>query len=338
MKNGLLIYTPNPVNNIFNIGDYIQSLAAKQFFNEIDIYLNRENLNTYNGDKVKVIMNGWFMHSPNNWPPSNDIIPFFISFHLNKLAQKELLSEESIYYLKKYQPIGCRDYNTVNLLIKHGVNAYFSGCLTLSLRLSYINNGNGNKIYFTDAYFNYEKNISTIITSIITLMLKPLTIYRITIKKEGFFSFKTFLKSAYFYSVYSQMFEKKVLINAEYIKHEIYDSFENEDAKFEYADKILKCYSKAKFIVTSRIHCALPCLSMNTPVLYIDNVNDSEVSSCRLDGLKEFFNIIKYNKGKLSYENFTSSRISINTLISNKKVSEGLIENLIKKCNDFAGI
>ena len=30
MKNGLLVYTP--LNGKFNIGDYIQSLAAKQFF------------------------------------------------------------------------------------------------------------------------------------------------------------------------------------------------------------------------------------------------------------------------------------------------------------------
>lgn len=30
MENGLLVYTP--LNGKFNIGDYIQSLAAKQFF------------------------------------------------------------------------------------------------------------------------------------------------------------------------------------------------------------------------------------------------------------------------------------------------------------------
>ncbi len=64
MQNGLLVYTEK--YNIFNIGDYIQSLAAKQFFHKIDVLIDRENLDKYTGEKVKIILNGWFMHSPEN--------------------------------------------------------------------------------------------------------------------------------------------------------------------------------------------------------------------------------------------------------------------------------
>ncbi|MHB9292886.1 hypothetical protein Holit_01999 [Hollandina sp. SP2] len=44
-----------------------------------------------------------------------------------------MLSPAGIKYLKKHEPIGCRDYGTVKLLGKYGINAYFSGCLTLTL-------------------------------------------------------------------------------------------------------------------------------------------------------------------------------------------------------------
>jgi len=164
MKNGLLIYQTNNKSNLFNIGDYIQSLAAMQFYNKkIDVYVNRENLNIYKGEKLKLIMNGWFMHEPKNWPPSNDIDPLFVAFHINKLAEKELLSSKSIDYFKQHEPIGCRDLNTMNMLQKCGVNAYFSGCLTLTLCNSYQSKIKDNSIYFTDPYFVVNKNLFSII-------------------------------------------------------------------------------------------------------------------------------------------------------------------------------
>ena len=51
MKNGLLVYETNHSINIFNIGDYIQSIASAQFFDDkIDCFVNREKLNS-----IKVI-------------------------------------------------------------------------------------------------------------------------------------------------------------------------------------------------------------------------------------------------------------------------------------------
>ena len=44
-----------------------------------------------------------------------------------------MLSPEGIAYLQKHAPIGCRDHYTLQLLQKHQIPAYFSGCLTLSL-------------------------------------------------------------------------------------------------------------------------------------------------------------------------------------------------------------
>ena len=50
-----------------NIGDYIQALASSQYYPQIDGFLDRdEDLKDYNGEPCKMIMNGWYMHNPQN--------------------------------------------------------------------------------------------------------------------------------------------------------------------------------------------------------------------------------------------------------------------------------
>ena len=122
-----------------NIGDYVQALASLQFLPQLDGFVDRETLNTYNGEPCKVIMNGWFMHDCNNWPPSSSINPIFISFHLNVTAYKILEKKENIEYFQKYAPIGCRDTETVAILKRYGIDAFFSGCITLTLGNTYKN-------------------------------------------------------------------------------------------------------------------------------------------------------------------------------------------------------
>ena len=126
-KKAVLSY---PMSN--NLGDYIQSIATKELIGKNLTEVDRENLHIYNGPKVSLIMNGWFMQNSNNWPPSNNIIPFFISFHINPVAKNNLLSKKGIEYFKKHEPIGCRDLYTQSILEKKGIKAYFSGCLTLT--------------------------------------------------------------------------------------------------------------------------------------------------------------------------------------------------------------
>jgi hypothetical protein len=146
---GLLTYSPD-----VNIGDYIQSLAARQFLPKVDVYVDREKLYKYEGEKIKLILNGWFLHNSKNWPPSDLIEPLFISFHLSPLSAKDILDEKGIRYLKKYSPIGCRDVYTKEMLIKHGIDAYYSGCLTLTLCKTYFCGSRNKEILFVDPIFN----------------------------------------------------------------------------------------------------------------------------------------------------------------------------------------
>lgn len=117
--------------NTINLGDDVQTLAAINFLEKknlkAEVFVNREELINYDGPDINLIMNGWFMHDINKFPPSEKITPIFISFHCANLD----LITNNLGYFKKHQPIGCRDTATVQLFQKCGIEAYFTGCLTL---------------------------------------------------------------------------------------------------------------------------------------------------------------------------------------------------------------
>jgi hypothetical protein len=85
-------------------------------------------------ERTWVLCFGWYMHAlfkmRHGFPLHRNLRPIFISFHCNK---RELLTQEAIEYLKRYAPVGCRDWTTVYLLKSIGVPAFFSGCVTTTI-------------------------------------------------------------------------------------------------------------------------------------------------------------------------------------------------------------
>ena len=124
-----------------NIGDDIQSYAAMRFLPSVDYVIDREGMDTFesNGERVKAIMNGWYMYNKSNWPPSESIDPLWVSVHISKNDYfgigERFLDGLGGEYLKYYAPIGARDVSTLELLRKKGIPAYLSGCLTLTFSL-----------------------------------------------------------------------------------------------------------------------------------------------------------------------------------------------------------
>lgn len=336
MKNGILVY--QSTNGIFNIGDYIQSLAAAQFFdNKIDNYINREKLDIFDKEDVKLIMNGWFTSEPDHWPPSSNIHPHFVAFHINSLAKNKILSENGIRYLKKHEPIGCRDEDTTKMLLEKNIKAYFSGCLTLTLGKTYTSDQRNESIYFVDTFSSSKTNISTLLIFIYLFITKWSIIMKIMKKKSGSFSLFSLRKTISFYREYSRHFTDELLLNADYITHEASEnSFPSENEKFEYAKDLINKYSKAKLVITSRIHCALPCLALGTSVIYVDNAQQEESSYCRLNGLRELFNLVTSNNGELNF-GFKKEKGKINQFseIKNKNDYQKLRDKLIDSCNIF---
>lgn len=336
LKYGLLAVNTEK-NEHVNIGDYVQALAARQFLDGEYLFIERERLDQYNGEEVKMIMNGWYMHHPENWPPSPKIIPLFLSFHINVLAKEGLLSSSSIKYLKNHEPIGCRDYNTASMLMDNGIDAYFSGCMTLTLGLKYKSTAKDDTYYFVDAYYDRTMDLASAFRSMKYILKKPFFIKKLSIRMFGSSSVKKLLSAAKFYSIYSKIFTDEILISAFFKTQQdpIYSGKTNKELIDE-AEELINGYAKAKLVVTSRIHCALPCLAIETPVLYVENYNQSEASSCRLNGLRELFNIVLYKNDSLELKfNKSLKKISPSSNIKNSKAYLDLANDLIKKCTSF---
>ncbi|MDR0579335.1 MAG: polysaccharide pyruvyl transferase family protein [Campylobacteraceae bacterium] len=100
------------------------------------LLVNRDDISTYSGEPCCLVMQAWFGHCADTFPLpwSDNIEPVFIGFHLSMLNDtREKFTAEKIYLkMKPFEPIGCRDRNTMRFLQKLGLKAYFSGCMTLT--------------------------------------------------------------------------------------------------------------------------------------------------------------------------------------------------------------
>ncbi len=304
--------------NSDNLGDFIQSLAAKQVLNKAKtLELDRDELHQFKGEKASLIMNGWFMEKPENWPPSKQIDPLFISFHLNPTAEKEMLSKQGIIYFKRHQPIGCRDHHTQKLLSSFGIETYYSACLTLCL--------------------NREDFVSKNTKREGICVISPLE--RLNPKNEevtkGFFmqtlqQIKRPIKRKKFQMAmkrlerFLQNQSEKVYYSSQLIEKKKY----NEKERIEKAKLQLKNIAKAKLVITSRIHTALPAVAFGTPVLFLSDGLDHPNQKSRLDGMEQFFPVIK-TKDLKDWE--TKPNKSLQTHLPYVKHFENLISQFLKE-------
>ena len=263
-----------------NIGDYIQTKAV------IDIVdskktriLDRENLDKYNDDRIKTIINGWFMERPNNWPPSNKIIPLFISFHINPSAQSRLLKKDSLEYFKKHQPIGCRDYYTRDILLENGINAYYSSCVTTSFdRNKYLKKNTKPKGIIVIGAFdrlNPLINTKTLRQLFISTLKYPLKKIVYNLKSSKF---------------NKHLNNQKTIIqrHSQIIKSPIV----SHDKGLKLAEEMLTKIAHSEILITSRIHAALPALAMGLKVVFIDEGLEHDNHKQRLSGLRNYFTCI----------------------------------------------
>nr|WP_299343584.1 polysaccharide pyruvyl transferase family protein [Allomuricauda sp.] len=319
MDYGLLTYEEG--REKYNVGDYVQSLAARQFLPEVDRFLNREKLAEYDGDDIKLIMNGWFTHNHSNWVPANEIDPLFVSFHVNSTAAPFMLNEKGVNYLKKYEPIGCRDKYTAKILKDKGIDAYFTGCLTLTLDNYTVPDSERNdKIYIVDPFYNYPTAEKVFLTPKHTIksVLNGNILRLNKIQKQ--------LK---------RVVDEEVLDKAEYVTQIRPIGKETDEEKFTYAEECLKKYARARLVITSRIHCALPCLAMGTPVIFLNAFN-TFVDTCRFDGIAELFNRIDVKEDGGFSSNFgLDGKITMDTMVTNLGLHHNLAEPLKKKCKVF---
>ena len=82
-----------------------------------------------------------------------------------------------------------------------------------------------------------------------------------------------------------QEYVKSKVLSAHVDTHEnlslYYDSFES---RMQHAEERLKRYQAAKLVITTRLHCCMPCLALGTPVLLLYEGRESE----RYEGLRQY--------------------------------------------------
>jgi hypothetical protein len=226
---GLLSYP-----GVANLGDAIQSLAARRFLPRVDLHVPRELLSQQpEGDgPVRLIANGWFMQNPRFWPPHEAIEVLPISMHFAETdfgrfqrwrprPLDRLLAGAGADYLRAVGPIGARDDFTADQLNKRGIPAYLSGCLTLTLELP---SGTPRDDFL----------IACDLTEVHLAHLKRQTDRRV--------------------------------ISISHTGKPYRDAFAQEAE----ATEVLGLYARAAAVVTTRVHAALPCLAFGTPVLLIE--------------------------------------------------------------------
>jgi hypothetical protein len=259
MHNSHLVHTPFGLlryEESYNLGDEIQSIAARQFLPQVDFLVDRntgqhvpfsESYMETTFNKIKTIYNGWFDGQYCHWPPPANIEPLFVSFHINETDH----STDSLYtfldhkkipfksitsyvdYLKSYEPIGCRDLHTLDLLTKNGISAYFSGCMTLTL---------------SNPFHTRNEEILVIDSHILCKNL------------------------------YEKIIPEHIRKRAIHLSQAVEKPLSHNE-KMDLAQGLLDRIAQAKLVITSRLHTALPCLAFRTPVIFLhDNLNDVRFS------------------------------------------------------------
>ena len=342
MKYHLLSVSKSKKLRVLNIGDYIQALATSKYYPEINGFIDRDvELKSYDGEPTKVIMNGWYMQNSENWPPSEKIHPLFVAFHINSAVREVLTSPESIQYLKRFEPIGCRDTYTLDLLRSKGINAYCSGCMTLTLGKSFLKTQKEESIYIVDPIIKLTFSFSQLLLNGFYFLRHRKEITELG-KKKNLLKKVNFLRKSIaltdYLRTYGKVFDKSILFNAEYIcqEDEYYlKNFDDDFARLKEAERLVMTYSKAGMVITTRIHCALPCLGLETKVIYLSNEDVVESNKCRLGGLKDLFNVLEYRDNKLFPKFEFKSLLSLNNCPENKETWKNLAKSLDERCVDF---
>ena len=309
MKYGVIYYKDTD-----NIGDDIQTYAAYRILPSVDYVIDREHLQEFIPDKkesVKAIANGWFNHDKQNFLFSPYINPLLISMHF---SQNDLITDSGYSFLKGYAkeyleklgPVGCRDHNTEKVLKDFGYKTYFSSCLTLTLDTV----GKKNQKDYICAV-DLKPEVLEHLKSITNSEIKEVTHWLLFDNKTPYDKRLEIIE---------EYTNKSFDDRRKYVKKNASLSF---DQRMKNVEKMLTIYQNAKLVITDRIHVALPCLALNTPVLFIYYDRNAD----RVATFRDFL----VNCTEDEFLKFKSEDLQF----QNKKVYLKYRKELIKKCKEF---
>lgn len=116
-----------------NLGDNAQTIAARLLLERLGVpassiaRVDRDSLPLYDGPPVALVMNGVFYDR--NFPVPATVTPIFIGFCTKSV---ELVARHRDWFIA-HGPVGCRDFATAALMRDAGVDAFVTGCITMTL-------------------------------------------------------------------------------------------------------------------------------------------------------------------------------------------------------------
>jgi hypothetical protein len=221
MKIYTIEYSGRSFDEWANLGDDIQSLVAKKLLPRVDGGVSREALSRATESGV-ISMNGYFLGMC-DWPPADVLEPFFYAFHVTPGSVAKVCSSEGLAYLRRHEPIGCRDRGTMELLRSHGVEAYYSKCITLTLPRREAAPAEG-KVFMVG------------------------------------------LSKCAVKAVPKSLRKRAVVVDQAKLRLPSL----TPGIKETLAQHLLDTYAgTASLVITSKIHCAMPCIAMGIPVVFL---------------------------------------------------------------------
>ena len=290
MKYGVLFNK----NNV-NLGDDIQAYATARFYPSLDYFVDREHIHQFqseNNEPVAVIMNAWYMWEKWHWPPARCIVPHMVGIHY---ADHEL----------SLQPGSPLKYEALEGLGGDYLKAYAPiGC----------------RDYYTMGQMK-DLGIDCYFSGCITLTLPQMPIIKPQKEYICIVDVDAKVRDKLVEILKDSGYELKIMTHTG-------ERDENRtwEQRKEKVEELLTTYRNAKCVITKKLHCSLPCLSQETPVVLIKQMDDD----IRFSPYYEFLHYIKtddFLAGNYDYD-FTNPK-------PNKPDYKPVREALIKSCEDF---
>ena len=278
-----------------NIGDDIQSYAALRFLPKVDYYIEREKLDLFLPNKkeqVVTIMNGWFLHSKLNFPISPYIYPIFVSTHFSSYNSGGIKGE----YINSY---------TKKILNKYGpIGCRDSSTLELLA----------------------ENNVDNYFSGCLTLTISK----NENIKSKNNICIVDVDDSVENYI--REKFNNTKIIKKTHVLNKNKNSKLSYEERFNNVRKLLNVYQESKLVITSRLHCALPCLALGTPVILIYD-EDKLYTKDRLKDYAKILTHISTEKFLLNGEEIIKNGvINPKDYLEIRKNVELIVKNKLKEC------
>ena len=208
--------------NINNLGDQIQILTIDYIYKKMGIdksdviYIDKDALGSYDGEQVILPVSMPLIdYKEHGFAEmfSPKICPVFLGLTM----AKDTLLQEEVSYLKRFEPIGCRDERTLDTMRRYDIEAYLGGCCTVTLptRKPSLRQ---KRVFMIDA-------------------------------PEGI----------------EQYLPEKLRVDLVRDTHLFYGPMQNP--KQCAAERYAQYQNEAALVITSLLHCAVPCLAMGIPVI-----------------------------------------------------------------------